>query len=167
MTAKYSIETINEIDINVIIEIQTECCLNRWSYQDYRDEILRRDSVLYAAKNKRTVLGFIVARLINANLSNNKNFIEAEIYNLAVRPNFQQKGVGTLLLQRFIQKAKENGVNFIWLEVRESNRTALDFYKNNKFKKIYKKKNFYTLPSDNADIMKLDVFQSALETDEN
>ncbi|MGI8639538.1 MAG: ribosomal protein S18-alanine N-acetyltransferase [Pyrinomonadaceae bacterium] len=167
MVSPFSIEIIKEVDISDIIEIQTECRLSPWSYQDYQDEILRRDSASFTAKNKQTVIGFIIARLIIPENYNNYNNsflkLEAEIYNLAVKPNFQQKGIGNLLLRQFIQKAKENQVNSIWLEVRESNQTALSFYKNNKFKEIYKRKNFYSHPPENATVMKLDISKPEFE----
>jgi ribosomal-protein-alanine N-acetyltransferase len=86
---------------------------------------------------------------------------------LAVKSNFRHQGIGTLLIQRFIQRAKENRVNSIWLEVRESNRDALNFYKNNKFMKVYKRKNFYTLPLEHADILKLDISKPESEIDES
>jgi ribosomal-protein-alanine N-acetyltransferase len=164
LVSTFRIETIKEVDINDIIKIQIECRINPWNYQDYQNEILRKDSASFTAISNHTIIGFIVARLIiQDNFTN--SYLEAEIYNLAVKPDFQQKGVGTLLLQKFIQKAKENLVDSIWLEVRESNLAALNFYKHHKFKKIYKRKNFYRHPPENADVMKLDIskYESKVE----
>ena len=45
----------------------------------------------------------------------------------------------------------------IFLEVRESNQTAINFYKKNKFKEISIRKNYYSKPTENAIIMKLEV----------
>ena len=158
MVSPFSIEIIKEVDISDIMEIQTECRLSPWSYQDYQDEILRRDSASFTAKNKQTVIGFIIARLIIPENYNNYNNsfleLEAEIYNLAVKPNFQQKGIGNLLLRQFIQKAKENQVNSIWLEVRESNTKAINFYIKNGFAQISERKNYYSEPDEDAIIMK-------------
>ena len=45
----------------------------------------------------------------------------------------------------------------IFLEVRESNQVAINFYKKNKFKEISVRKNYYSEPTENAIIMKLEV----------
>ena len=45
----------------------------------------------------------------------------------------------------------------IFLEVRESNQVAINFYKKNKFKEISVRKNYYSEPNENAIIMKLEV----------
>ena len=45
----------------------------------------------------------------------------------------------------------------IFLEVRESNQVAINFYKKNKFNQISIRKNYYSEPNENAIIMKLEV----------
>ena len=45
----------------------------------------------------------------------------------------------------------------IFLEVRESNKVAINFYKKNNFKEISIRKNYYSEPTENAIIMKLEV----------
>ena len=53
---------------------------------------------------------------------------EARILMLAVHPDFQGRGMGRALLKSFISLCNSSGIRRIYLEVRVSNRKAIDFY---------------------------------------
>ena len=73
-----------------------------------------------------------------------------EILAIAAVEEYRNKGIAQELLDKI--KTKD-----IFLEVRESNQTAINFYKKNKFKEISIRKNYYSEPTENAIIMKLEV----------
>ena len=73
-----------------------------------------------------------------------------EILAIATVEEYRNKGIAQELLDKI--KTKD-----IFLEVRESNQTAINFYKKNKFKEISIRKNYYSKPTENAIIMKLEV----------
>ena len=73
-----------------------------------------------------------------------------EILAMATVEEYRNKGIAQELLDKI--KTKD-----IFLEVRESNQTAINFYKKNKFKEISIRKNYYSKPTENAIIMKLEV----------
>ena len=73
-----------------------------------------------------------------------------EILAIATIEEYRNKGIAQELLDKI--KTKD-----IFLEVRESNQTAINFYKKNKFKEISIRKNYYSKPTENAIIMKLEV----------
>lgn len=86
-----------------------------------------------------------------------KNFkaeAECEIYNIAVKREFQNRGIGNKLVNKLVLLAKEHNSQSIWLEVRNSNTKAINFYQKNNFRQIYERKNFYSNPSENAIVMK-------------
>ena len=149
-------------DIPEVLNIQSKCNLSFWSESDYLEELKRNDSLLLSAKLNGAVIGFIGVRLImnqtyiepNSSFLNNKN--EAEIYNIGVDPNHQQKGIGSLLLEEFLCNISKNEIKTIWLEVRASNAKAIGFYKHFGFMKSYIRKNFYTNPTEDALVLKLD-----------
>jgi len=137
-------------DIPTVLEIEKECFLSSWSFEAYRDELLRDDSKAIIAENKGKIAGFIAARLItSAN--------EGEILNIAVRRQFQKQGIGTILLKEIIDFFKSNAVQSVWLEVRKSNFPARDFYRQNEFAFCGERKNFYTSPTEDALVMKLNL----------
>ena len=73
-----------------------------------------------------------------------------EILAIATVEEYRNKGIAQELLDKI--KTKD-----IFLEVRESNQVAINFYKKNKFKQISIRKNYYSEPNENAIIMKLEV----------
>ncbi|MGC2235851.1 MAG: ribosomal protein S18-alanine N-acetyltransferase [Pyrinomonadaceae bacterium] len=160
---------MDEESIREVKEIEIKCGLSPWSLEDYKKEILRDDSVCLIAKNNLKVSGFIIARLIMQEVGEtpqNKNdrelldkelLNEAEIYNLAVLPGNRQEGIGKALFNQFLDKTKELGISRVWLEVRESNAAAINFYKKNNFQKIQVRKNFYRFPEEDGWVMRLEL----------
>ena len=73
-----------------------------------------------------------------------------EILAIATIEEYRNDGIAQELLDKI--KTKD-----IFLEVRESNQVAINFYKKNKFKEISVRKNYYSEPNENAIIMKLEV----------
>ena len=73
-----------------------------------------------------------------------------EILAIATVEEYRNKGIAQELLAKI-------RIKNIFLEVRESNQTAINFYKKNKFKEISIRKNYYSKPAENAIIMKLEV----------
>lgn len=73
-----------------------------------------------------------------------------EILAIATVEEYRNKGIAQELLNKI--KTKN-----IFLEVRESNQVAINFYKKNEFKQISIRKNYYSEPTENAIVMKLEV----------
>ena len=73
-----------------------------------------------------------------------------EILAIATVEEYRNKGIAQELLAKI-------RIKNIFLEVRKSNQTAINFYKKNKFKEISIRKNYYSKPTENAIIMKLEV----------
>jgi ribosomal protein S18 acetylase RimI-like enzyme len=82
---------------------------------------------------------------------------ECEIYNIAVKKEFQNQGIGKCILEKIVFLIKRHNVQSIWLEVRSSNRKAINFYRNNNFRQVYERKNFYSNPLEDAIVMNLNL----------
>lgn len=148
---KKSVVEITELtveDIEDVLKIQQESNLSYWSFEDYKGEISREGSFSVVAKINQQVVGFLVGRLIQIENC-------AELYNIGVDLNFRRKKVGENLLKCFIKYCFDNSLEKIFLEVRESNETAIRFYLKNNFTVFSKRKNFYTNPTENAILMEL------------
>ena len=78
---------------------------------------------------------------------------EAEVLQIAVLPNYQGQKIATALFD-FLPVDKE-----IFLEVRESNKPALLFYKKEKFEEIARRKAYYHAPAEDAIVMKREVHE--------
>ena len=78
---------------------------------------------------------------------------EAEVLQIAVLPNYQGQKIATALFD-FLPADKE-----IFLEVRESNRPALLFYKKERFEEIARRKAYYHAPVEDAIVMKREIHE--------
>ena len=155
-------------DVEPSLKILDENKLESWKYDDFVLELKRADSIILTAKASEKVVGFCVSRLIMHYYSDdvivdklNKNTAgilnECEIYNIAVKKHFQKQGIGYALLNQTVLCAREYDCQSIWLEVRQSNEKAIDFYEKNDFRRMYERKKFYSNPIENAIVMKRDL----------
>jgi ribosomal-protein-alanine N-acetyltransferase len=67
---------------------------------------------------------------------------EAELLLLAVAPEFRRRGVGTRLLDHFLEAAHEAGASRVHLEVREGN-PAVTMYRNAGFNVVGRRPKYY------------------------
>jgi [ribosomal protein S18]-alanine N-acetyltransferase len=82
---------------------------------------------------------------------------DCELCNLVVRPQYLSKRVGYSLLQAAVEVAQYFKIPRMLLEVRPSNRRAIEFYTRNGFRIISERKNYYLNPSENAWVMERSV----------
>lgn len=140
-------------DIAELIELGEECGLSPWTAQNYLDELKNPDSLMIRLESSNNLtIGFIVGRRVPA--VDNDTDVDAEIYNIAVSPKYRNRGLGDSLLLEFLSNCVENKVRFVWLEVRESNTPAIDFYTHRGFSAISKRRSFYRDPVEDAILMR-------------
>ena len=109
------------------------------------EEVLRSDvnSCALAADENRLV-GFLVWQ---------ETDFEAEVLQIAILPSYQGQKIATALFD-FLPANKE-----IFLEVRESNKPALLFYKKERFEEIARRKAYYYAPVEDAIVMKREIHE--------
>lgn len=140
---------MTDCDIREVKQIEEECYLSYWSADDYRNEINRPDSLLFVAKLESKVVGFLISRLITINTK----LLQSLKFSIAVKPIFQQQGIGQRLINQLLDATRKIASKTFWLEVRESNIRAIKFYKRNGFNIVSKRKSFYSNPNEDGIIM--------------
>lgn len=68
---------------------------------------------------------------------------EATLFNIAVDPAFQRRGLGRALLLHLIEALETRGVLTFWLEVRASNQAARALYESLGFNEATIRRNYY------------------------
>jgi len=136
-----------------LIAIGEETKLSPWSAEAYLDEIKNANSImLRLADDDDPAIAFVVGRFVPA--SEGEPGSDAEIYNIAVVNDRQRQGSGQILLNAFLQICSERNARNIWLEVRESNQKAINFYSKNDFEPIQTRAHFYENPREHAVLMR-------------
>ena len=107
-----------------------------WKVADYLEQDFQ---VAIEGKN---IAGFLVARTLAAD--------EREILNLAVAPEFRRRGVARALVASAFQGFR----GAVFLEVRESNKIAQEFYKSLGIKELSQRAEYYEFPTETAIVMK-------------
>ena len=78
---------------------------------------------------------------------------EGQITNIATHPDYRRQGYGDAIVDSLKKYAKNNRLDVITLEVRESNEAAIKLYSKLGFKIDGKRKDFYTKPVESAVLM--------------
>ena len=133
----------NDIDyIEQIFNLEKEIFKNSAFSKSYLNTLIKGDnSFIYIYLIDDKVCGYLIIL---------DSIDVYEILAIATVEEYRNKGIAQELLDKI--KTKD-----IFLEVRESNQVAINFYKKNRFKEISIRKNYYSEPTENAVIMKLEV----------
>src|SRR5258708_3390514 len=135
--------------IGSLIRIGDVANLSPWTAQGYLDEMKNTDAImLRLISDDNTTIGFIVGRTVIG--GDVETCIDAEIYNIAVAEIEQRQGRGQILFDAFMLACNERDVVNVWLEVRESNHKAINFYERNGFARVQTRPSFYNNPREHA-----------------
>ncbi|ALQ40835.1 ribosomal-protein-alanine acetyltransferase [Fusobacterium hwasookii ChDC F174] len=134
---------INDVDyIEQIFNLEKEIFKNSAFTKESTENLIKEDnSFIYTYLIDEKVCGYLMVL---------DSIDVYEILAIATIEEYRNNGIAQELLDKI--KTKD-----IFLEVRESNQVAINFYKKNKFKEISVRKNYYSEPNENAIIMKLEV----------
>ena len=90
---------------------------------------------------------------------------EAQIYNIAIAPEFRRKGIGEELLSHMTDKAEADGCSLATLEVRGSNKAAMELYKKLGFREVGRRRGYYSKGGEDAVLMDLDLRRIEVEVE--
>ncbi|MBZ5527715.1 MAG: ribosomal protein S18-alanine N-acetyltransferase [Acidobacteriia bacterium] len=128
-------------DAQAVVAIGRQCPeAAGWPEESYArlEELGYRGWVAVAGEE---ICGFLVARCAAG---------EAEILNLAVKPERRRQGHARGMLRAAMEGLKAEGVREVYLEVRESNAGAQAFYEGAGFERSGRRLSYYEQPKEDA-----------------
>ncbi len=137
------VEQMTMLHLDGVENIEKECFFKPWSKKSLMEELEQPNSAFFVATDDDKVVGY--TGLINI-------AGEGNVTRVAVLKEYQNQGVGSLLMQEMTEFGKGN-LSFITLEVRETNVRAIALYSKYGFKKVGKRKDFYQNPKEDAILM--------------
>lgn len=142
------IHKMTEKDFEGAAVLEKEIFLHGMSAKDFEEACVREENIYTVA----CVDGIVVAYCTITALYEN-----ADLCNIAVAKAFRHMHIGAVLLRETIELCRQREVKKIFLEVRESNFIAINFYKKMKFYEINIRKRYYKEPEEDAIIMCKDI----------
>jgi [ribosomal protein S18]-alanine N-acetyltransferase len=134
-------------DIGAVTRISAEASgAARWTEESYREALKWPGIVAMVRAEDAEVIGFILGRQVAD---------EGEILNLAVSPARRRRGEGAALLGAALSEFRARRVRRLFLEVRESNETAMAFYRRHGFSKTGRRTGYYREPDEAAVLMEM------------
>lgn len=124
---------MREDDVALVLAIEKRAYQYHWSEGIFRD-CLRVGYGCWVMELGGSIGGYGILSLVVG---------EAHLLNICVAPEWQQQGYGRLLLEHFIELARERGAYQMLLEVRPSNKAAVRMYRACGFEETGHRKNYY------------------------
>jgi len=141
-----TVEPMKVCHLERVVAIEEEVYPSPWSKNAFVNEIMENGFASYwVAIAEEQVVGYAGVWII---------FDEAHLTTLAVCSQWQQRGVGSLLLEHLLAEVKNLGAMRITLEVRVSNNNAQKLYKKYGFLSSGLRPNYYN--DEDALVMWLD-----------
>lgn len=141
----WQIRAMENRDIEAVAEIERICFTEPWTEEAFRAVLLLPYAHYYAAEaDDGTLIGEI--GLTNAGG-------DGEISNVAVLPQYRQRGIAHALMEYLLQQGQAMGIRDFTLEVRESNHAARALYESFGFAQEGRRRHFYRQPDEDALIL--------------
>lgn len=142
------IKRLEEEHIDEVSALEERCFSAPWSRESFMWAKDDENSYFTVALEGGRVVGYAGLRFFAP---------EGDIANVATAPEHRRRGVASALLEDIIDFAKKRGITSLMLEVRTSNAGAVALYKKYGFVKVATRKNYYTMPTEDADIMRSEI----------
>lgn len=121
-------------DLEGILNLHNNLFELTYSYENFAYELDLDFSYFMVLKKENTIIGYFVIHQI---------FEILEIIIFAIDKNHQHKGLGSFLMEVIEYYKVKLSCNEIILEVEDSNKQALSFYKKHGFLHISTRKDYY------------------------
>lgn len=133
-------------DIPAVVKLEESSFPTPWTYWIFFQELISPQRFYLVAELGGEVIGYAgMSWLLD----------EGHITTLAVDREHRRQGIGSMLLEKLIDRARSLGLRYLTLEVRESNIPAQKLYHKYGFVVEGKRHRYYYNPREDAVIMTL------------
>lgn len=130
-------------DASAVELVEKACFSMPWSRESFWKEASNDKAYYLLALDGEKVIGYVGVWIL---------FGEAQITNVAVIPEYQDKGIGRLMMKEIIKISLLHKATSMTLEVRPSNSRALHLYESLGFKSVGRRRGYYE-DGEDAEIM--------------
>jgi len=135
---------MTSVDIAAVSDIEEESFPDPWPRSAFEEIAKNPEHGALVAVIDDKIIGY-GCYLVIAN--------ETHLSNLAVKPEFRRKSVAKQILDYIMTVARRKNCEYILLEVRPRNESAIAFYEQAGFKLLYRRPRYYRNPVEDALVM--------------
>lgn len=142
MSDALTVRRMTAADLDNVVAIEHEAFSHPWSRKLYEDALGSYECHVLEQNGRH--LGHAVMQYI---------VDEAHLLNIVIAVDRQGHGLGSHLLERVLQQARERDCSSCFLEVRESNTAAYGLYERHGFNEIDRRRNYYPAAGGHEDAL--------------
>ncbi|MES2179527.1 MAG: ribosomal protein S18-alanine N-acetyltransferase [Gemmatimonadota bacterium] len=139
-------------DLPAVLDIENASFVDPWSRDAFASSLALPHMRFLVAESEEggggRPVGYVILTVVGP---------ESEVADIAVDPAFRSGGVGGLLLDAAIARLASEGVEWLYLEVREMNSAARALYQSRAFFEVGRRRNYYRNPTDDALVLKREI----------
>ena len=132
-------------DIDFIMNLEKGNIIHPWVMEDIKALVTVDNKVALVCEKDGNVVGYVGYSFV---------LDEAEIGNLVVDKDYRRQGIAMEIMSVAIENMRSIGIAQIFLEVEDTNESAINLYRKIGFEKYGSRKDYYG-PSIGADLMKI------------
>lgn len=148
------IDDMTPEDVPRVHELEVAAFSDPWSEKGLRESLEQKNTILLTAIADDRIIGYLIVYYV---------LDECEIARIAVEEKHRRQGAAALLIKELEQRCRKKGIRRMLLDVRESNKGAIAFYRGQGFAEDGLRKNFYTDPTEAAILMSRDCGKQLAE----
>lgn len=148
----YFIRAMQLSDLPEVMQNEAAAYATPWVEEGYRQELTQNKQAHYFVIGRHGSIGDELIGHAGYWLI----YDEGHISTIAIHPNWQNRGLGRLLLWHNLDAIRQHPVTLITLEVRESNGYAQRLYERFGFEVVGRRQRYYQDNGEDALIMSLD-----------
>ena len=129
-----------------LAELERSCFSDPWSDSAIREALGTPGALALVAELSDRVVSYCLSRRVSTS---------AEVLTLGTEGGSRRLGIARRLLEELVDRLGADGVDEVWLEVRESNRGALQLYHAMGFRTAGMRRAYYRSPAEDALVLRL------------
>lgn len=142
MRGDFEISEMTLDDLGEVCRIESEVFPNPWPESSFEADVRNESAYSMVVRDSANrIVGYTCMMFI---------VDEAHLTNIAVSIDHRRRGIGSMLMDDLISRAESRGCRVILLEVRLSNHAAISFYSRYGFVEMYRRKQYYRNPVEDA-----------------
>lgn len=129
----HSIRRMCDADIPAVLRVEKDSYEFPWSAGNFRDSIHAGYSAWVYEVGGEIIGHAVLMTVVD----------EAHLLNITIAPGWRRQGLGRILLKHVMDTARSLRVRTLYLEVRPSNRPAIELYEKTGFEAFALRKGYY------------------------